>query len=383
MYVKNPPGGNVIGTFCGCIKVKWKLTEKENNLTEFSLSPHQYAVKSKMGCTSASQMRPPKHWIHYSLPKYGPAVVKDVQTVLNVIVLYTPLPMFWAQYELPGSRWTVQATQMDCSIGSFPITPELMLLFGPLLLMLTIPMFQYGLFPMLEHVGLKTPLQKLGLGLLLVSLSVAMSGALELLIASTYPGKVAASECQLTIWNGAADCSYTLHLNGVRPDRQNIFQISPMDWHMIRMQSVQDDKVPFRLEPNGGQCGHSLTGTIRLRSQKSVNYFLTPNGSFVEYVQDGRQSRVKHAKLRILGGPTANVAEIQLIDSMSHKVTVYRTDQWIGEEIDLFPTTYNLLSNGTTIADIELTSGSLNTIVLMNDHVRLHEDVGDRIHVLW
>ena len=42
--------------------------------------------------------------------------VADVKDVLKVLVMFLPLPGFWALFDQQGSRWTLQATRMNGEI---------------------------------------------------------------------------------------------------------------------------------------------------------------------------------------------------------------------------------------------------------------------------
>lgn len=40
-------------------------------------------------------------------------MIRDIKYVFNVLVLFIPLPLFWALFDQQGSRWTLQAIRMD------------------------------------------------------------------------------------------------------------------------------------------------------------------------------------------------------------------------------------------------------------------------------
>ncbi len=39
------------------------------------------------------------HWMDAAVPRYGKDFVRDVRAVLNVCVLFTTYPLFWALYD--------------------------------------------------------------------------------------------------------------------------------------------------------------------------------------------------------------------------------------------------------------------------------------------
>ena len=61
-----------------------------------------------------------------SKEEYGEELVEDVKSLLGVLLLYIPVPIWWALFDQTGSRWTFQATRMDGSIGETTIKPDQM-----------------------------------------------------------------------------------------------------------------------------------------------------------------------------------------------------------------------------------------------------------------
>lgn len=39
--------------------------------------------------------------------------IEDVRRLLKVLLMFLPLPLFWALSDQQGSRWTLQAEHMD------------------------------------------------------------------------------------------------------------------------------------------------------------------------------------------------------------------------------------------------------------------------------
>jgi len=47
-----------------------------------------------------------------------PAEAHDgADAVLRVMLIFAPIPVFWALWDQKGSTWIVQATQMDLNVG--------------------------------------------------------------------------------------------------------------------------------------------------------------------------------------------------------------------------------------------------------------------------
>ena len=127
------------------------------------------------------------HWMDLAKGKYDSQLVEDVKGLLRVLVIYIPVPVFWALYDQSGSRWTFQATGMNGSLGSTRIKPDQMQIVNPILVMLFIPLFDWIIYPFFAKFGLLIkPLQRMSVGGVITALSFFASGFLELNLNDTY-----------------------------------------------------------------------------------------------------------------------------------------------------------------------------------------------------
>lgn len=99
---------------------------------------------------------------------------------MRVLVLYLPLPVFWALFDQQGSRWTIQATRMDGDMGSWDIKPDQMQMINPFLILAFIPLYELAFYPLLSLIGIRRPLQKLTLGGIFAGIAFVVSGLVEL-----------------------------------------------------------------------------------------------------------------------------------------------------------------------------------------------------------
>ena len=102
-----------------------------------------YALKQKL-----STSEKPDHWLDLAKTKYTPQLVEDVKIMLRVLVIFIPLPVFWALFDQQGSRWTFQATRMNGQVGSYIIKPDQMQLFNPAFILILIPLFDQIVYPL-------------------------------------------------------------------------------------------------------------------------------------------------------------------------------------------------------------------------------------------
>lgn len=128
---------------------------------------------------------PKEHWLDHATPQYGTKLVNDIKIVLNTIVMYLPVPMFWALNDQTGSRWTLQATRLDGDLGFYVIKPDQMQFVLPVMVMLSIALLDCGMNSVLHRVGINSDLRRMVFGATLTALSFIAAGALELVVMQT------------------------------------------------------------------------------------------------------------------------------------------------------------------------------------------------------
>lgn len=105
-YIKLPPSGNNIlfeGIKCFWYGVTGKTPEIDQ--VDLSLEPKDHQEKYKN-----SGKLP---WIYGAYGKVENWIIRDVYYVLKTCLLVLPLCIFWAGFDLQGSRWTLQLVRMD------------------------------------------------------------------------------------------------------------------------------------------------------------------------------------------------------------------------------------------------------------------------------
>uniref|UniRef100_A0A673JPJ0 Solute carrier family 15 member 2-like n=1 Tax=Sinocyclocheilus rhinocerous TaxID=307959 RepID=A0A673JPJ0_9TELE len=76
LYKKSPPEGNVLVCVCKCIG---------------------FAIRNRWKNSKKSPKR--SHWLEWAEEKYPKRLIQEIQMVFRVLVLYIPLPMFWALFD--------------------------------------------------------------------------------------------------------------------------------------------------------------------------------------------------------------------------------------------------------------------------------------------
>lgn len=129
---------------------------------------------------------PQDHWLDHAEDKCGAKLVLDTKKVLNVLVMYIPLPMAWALHTQQESRWVFQAAKLNGDIGFYTIKPDQIMLFNSIFAIVLIPLFENYLFPLFSKIGIKNPLQKMAVGGFLTGVAFVISGLLELQAQTSY-----------------------------------------------------------------------------------------------------------------------------------------------------------------------------------------------------
>lgn len=106
----------------------------------------------------------------------------ETKMVLNALVLFLPIPIFWTLQMQQGSRWVFQATRMDGDLGFYTLKPDQMIVFNSIFSIIMVPIFDRILYPLLAKVGFKTPLQKIAVGLSMAAASFVLAALIEMKI---------------------------------------------------------------------------------------------------------------------------------------------------------------------------------------------------------
>lgn len=106
----------------------------------------------------------------------------DCKIFLNIIVLFIPLPLFWALFDQQGSRWIAQGMKMNGDLGFYKLQADQMQMLNPLFILIFIPLYQVAFYPLLSLVGIRRPLQKMSLGGIFAGVAFLCSMILQLKI---------------------------------------------------------------------------------------------------------------------------------------------------------------------------------------------------------
>lgn len=112
--------------------------------------------------------------------KFSAEAIDGIQAVYRILMIFAFTPIFWAMWDQNLSEWVLQATKIDRHIFGYELLPEQIQTFNPIFLVSMIPVMTYGIFPLLEKIGIKvTPLKKIGAGLFLTGLTFVIIALIQ------------------------------------------------------------------------------------------------------------------------------------------------------------------------------------------------------------
>ena len=97
-------------------------------------------------------------------------------------IVYVFVAVFWSLFDQTGSSWVLQAQHMNNLLFGIELLPAQIQAANPLLVMLLIPVFSYGIYPTIDKVFPLTPLRKIAIGLFLAAAAFAIPTAIQMLI---------------------------------------------------------------------------------------------------------------------------------------------------------------------------------------------------------
>jgi POT family proton-dependent oligopeptide transporter len=104
----------------------------------------------------------------------------QLKSVWKVLVVFCFIPVFWALYDQNGSEWVIQAGKMDLHFAGITWLQEQIQVINALLILILIPVFSFGVYPLIERIGIKvTALRKFGWGLIIMIITFGLTAWIQ------------------------------------------------------------------------------------------------------------------------------------------------------------------------------------------------------------
>lgn len=103
------------------------------------------------------------------------SIWEQLKQAWKVLVVFAFVPLFWALYDQNGSEWVIQAGKMNLDFMGITWIQEQIQFVNALFILLLIPVFSFGVYPLVEKMGIKvTALRKMGAGYIVTALAFAL-----------------------------------------------------------------------------------------------------------------------------------------------------------------------------------------------------------------
>lgn len=319
----------------------------------------------------------------YAEPVYGKPMVDDVKSVLKILLLFVPLPLFWALFDQQGSRWTFQATRMNGNIGFMEIKPDQMQVINPLLILIFIPIFDCAIYPFLAKLGLRRPLQKLAAGGILAAVAFTISGFVELKLEKTYPVYPQPNESQVRIFNGVS-CNYSISSSLVGTSDLNLSYLGMETFSVNSDGNVTKD---FKLTSLNPSC-KNVDAELNLQPGHSNSFFIAADSSssIKSFEEKIDKTKSGYPLIRVLSN-LDSVKAIKFINAKGEESKVASPNSI--DQFEILPSAYKVYADDLKLGNVELLLGGVYTIVISktsggNFELQVHVITSpNSVHMLW
>ncbi|KAI6233507.1 Peptide transporter family 1 [Aphelenchoides fujianensis] len=203
-YKKKPTTSNVfadVWRLCTrALGQKFRSSEPKAHWLDHALTTHD--CEQSTACQSLKRRR------HDQSACAEARFVEDVKSLFRVLIMYLPLPMFWALYDQQGSVWNLQAIRMNSRLwGTTLLLPDQMGTLNAFLILAFIPFFEGVVYPIARKVVTLTPLRKMVVGGLLASVAFVICGLTQTEVNKTLAIIPPAGRAYVSLMNTLPDCS--------------------------------------------------------------------------------------------------------------------------------------------------------------------------------
>jgi len=89
---------------------------------------------------------------------------ENLKIIGRLYIVFAFVAVFWALFDQTASSWVFQAKKMDRHWLGMEWTPEQMQVLNPVFILILIPIFSYGVYPLVNKFFPLTPLRKIAIG---------------------------------------------------------------------------------------------------------------------------------------------------------------------------------------------------------------------------
>ncbi|XP_050436409.1 peptide transporter family 1-like isoform X2 [Adelges cooleyi] len=349
-----------------------------------------YALRKTITKTSLKNT----HWLDHAKSKYSEAQISDTKKVTKILLIYITYPMFWALYELQGSRWVLQATLMDGrinGINNWEIKPDQMHTIVPLCSAVLYLTYDHVLNPAMKKIGIEQPLLKIVISYFSAALAFMFAAYIQFKIfgESTV---ISAGEGRVIIYNGF-DCNVRIN----SPSQHNTLE--PLDMIEFQYEGISNEmyeNFKLNLDSSCGTLVDDIETYVTIKEGKSISYHFTRLENKAILRRASQQDNLFKSKS---GKPSLRI----FVDGDMAKTELFvltNTKEYISYRYNISSASltnfkqvlhgkYDLIHNGVVIqADLNFIPTTFYTLLIHTNNQRMDSklfatDVGNYMHILW
>lgn len=263
------------------------------------------------------------HWIYLASDRFDKSSLEDFRSVLGIMLLFVPIPVYWCLFDQQGSLWTLQAARMDGRIFNtdYHIQPDQITVANPLLLLATIPVFECVIYPIFRKFNMLTnPITRITIGGLIAAFAFVVSAGIELKIQAAMPSMVQSEgRGDILLVNGLDGCTLInttisyIPIPNLEPNNHYNKSIG------VKLDSLKSKITLSQLPPFGFQKASVISAKHEFLNNYKINFHLN-NSKHCAF--DSNQS------FEILPGPLPDTAtQIIYIEQGNGKLTYRSFDE--------------------------------------------------------
>ena len=97
----------------------------------------------------------------------------------KLAIIFSFVAVFWALFDQTGSSWVLQAEDLNRNWLGVHWLPSQIQAINPIMIVIMVPIFAFGIYPVLDKVFPLTPLRKVSIGLFVMVIGFAMVSVVQ------------------------------------------------------------------------------------------------------------------------------------------------------------------------------------------------------------
>lgn len=104
---------------------------------------------------------------------------EGLKTITKLAIIFSFVAVFWALFDQTGSSWVLQAEDLNRLWLGVHWLPSQIQAINPIMIVILVPIFGFGIYPMVDKIFFLTPLRKVSIGLFVMVIGFAMVSVVQ------------------------------------------------------------------------------------------------------------------------------------------------------------------------------------------------------------